>query len=79
MRLNEFADQRSYTLPPEEMAAILELLEGIWYHYDLDDDALHLPAAVAAGGRGSTVTDESCHVRTKLQSRLLHLSSLRSL
>ena len=29
---------RTYTLPPEEMAAILELLEGIWYHYDLDDD-----------------------------------------
>ena len=26
MRLNEFADQRSYTLPPEEMAAILKLV-----------------------------------------------------
>ena len=58
MRLNEFADQRSYTLPPEETAAILELLEGIWYHYDLDDDG-PLPAAEAAGGRGSTVTNES--------------------
>ena len=57
MRLNEFADQRSYTLPPEEMAAILELLEGIWYHYAWMMTALHLPAAEAAGGRGSTVTD----------------------
>jgi len=57
MRLNEFADQRSYTLPPEEMAAILELLEGIWYHYDLDDDGPSSTAAEAAGGRGSTVTD----------------------
>lgn len=58
MRLNEFADQRSYTLPPEEMAAILELLEGIWYHYDLDDDG---PSST--GRRSSRRTGECCDGR----------------
>ena len=55
MRLNELADQRSYTLPPEEMAAILELLEGIWHHYDLDDDG---PSST--GCRSSRGTGEYC-------------------
>jgi hypothetical protein len=58
MRLNEFADQRSYTLPPQEMAALLELLEGIWYHYDLDDDG---PSST--GCRSSRRTGESCDGR----------------
>ena len=58
MGLNEFADQRSYTLPPQEMAALLELLEGIWYHYDLDDDS---PSST--GCRSSRRTGESCDGR----------------
>jgi hypothetical protein len=58
MRLNEFADQRSYTLPPEEMAAILELLQGIWHHYDLDDDG---PSST--GCRSSRRTGEYCDGR----------------
>ena len=58
MRLNEFADQRSYTLPPEEMAAILELLEGIWHHYDLDDGG---PSCT--GCRSSRRTGEYCDGR----------------
>ena len=59
MRLNEFADQRSYTLPPEAMTAILELLEGIWCHYALDDDG---PSST-----GSRRTGKDCdgHVVTR--------------
>ena len=52
MRSNEFADQRSYTLPPGEMAAILELLEGIWYHYDLDDDGPSSTGCRSSRGTG---------------------------
>ena len=56
MRLNEFADQRSYTLPRR-----WQPFSNCWKVFGTTMTwmmtALHLPAAEAAGGRGSTVTD----------------------